>query len=157
MKKITFVSSLLLLILAISSCSRPHVVAGEVQDINGNVIQLADYRGKWIVINYWASWCEPCAKEIPQMNAFFQVHQKLDAVVLGVNYDNLPPAELRKIVKKMGIEYPILAIDPKQLLGIQHVPGLPATYLISPKGILVKSLFGEQTQQGLERAMHLAT
>ncbi len=153
MKAINFFLSLLVLAISISGCSKPHIVAGEVEDINGEIIQLADYRGKWIVINYWASWCEPCAKEIPQLNAFYQAHQGKDAVVLGVNYDGLPMVDLKILVKKMGINYPILTADPKHLIGIEHVPGLPATYLISPEGKLVKSLFGEQTLTSLEKAM----
>jgi len=155
MKLFNLILGLLILSLGLAGCSKPPIIAGEVEDINGNVIQLADYRGKWIIINYWASWCEPCAKEIPQLNAFYQHHQKKDAIVLGVSYDGLPSADLQALVKKMGINYPILTVDPKYKIGIEHVPGLPATYLISPKGHLVKSLFGEQSQASLEKAMHL--
>jgi len=146
---------LMIMMLVLTGCNKSQAIGGEVQDINGNVMQLADYRGKWIVVNYWASWCEPCAKEIPQLNNFYQTHEKHDAIVLGVNYDGLSPANLHALATKMNIKYPILIGDPKVILGIQHVPGLPATYLISPKGKLVKSLFGEQTQASLEKAMGL--
>lgn len=154
MKAINFFLSLLVLAIGMSGCSKPHIVVGEVEDINGNVVQLADYRGKWIVVNYWASWCEPCAKEIPQLNAFYQAHQGRDAIVLGVNYDGLSIVDLKILAKKMAINYPLLTSDPKRIIGIEHVPGLPATYLISPEGKLVKSLFGEQTVTSLEKAMH---
>lgn len=139
----------------VSACNKAPVVAGEVQTLTGNNIKLSDYRGKWIIINYWASWCEPCAKEIPQLNAFYKSHVGKDAIVLGVNYDGLALTKLAELVKKMGIQYPVLTKDPKNLIGVEHIPGLPATYVISPQGKLVQSLYGEQTQLSLEQAIGL--
>lgn len=157
MKLINLFAGLTLLAMGLTACTKQMIVQGEVQDIDGKVIQLADYRGKWLVINYWAAWCGPCAKEIPELNAFYQAHKDHNAVVLGVNYDGLTAGKLHELVKKLNIHYPILATDPKSALGIQHVPGLPATFIVSPEGKLVKTLYGEQSQASLEKATHLTT
>jgi thiol-disulfide isomerase/thioredoxin len=143
--------------LGLVACNKAPVVVGQVQDIAGQTLDFADLRGKWVIVNYWASWCAPCAKEIPELNAFYKDHGKKDAVILGVNYDGLPSNKLQDLVIKMGIAYPVLASDPKAMLGIGQVPGLPASYLISPEGKVVKTLFGEQTQASLAAATGLTS
>lgn len=113
-------------------------------------ISLGSLKGKWVVINYWASWCKPCYKEIPALNAFAKKYKE-KVEVLGVSYDHVEVDQLPAIIKKMGIEFVTLKYDPALKLGIEHVPGLPATYIINPKGKLVKTLLGEQTEKSLAR------
>jgi peroxiredoxin len=142
----------ILLSISLVGCTRSTVTT---KDSNGNVINFADYRGKWIVLNYWASWCKPCKTEIPELNAFYSGHKDLDAVVLGVNYDQVDITQLQQLVKQFVINYPVLSTDPGPALGITSVPGIPASFLINPEGKLVKTLYGEQTQIELEKAMGL--
>jgi len=141
---------LTLLLLALVGCSQP-----ALQDMNGKPIHLSDYKGKWVVINYWASWCHPCQLEIPELNAFYFAHKDKDAVVLGFNYDQVPTAELPALAQRMGVFFPTLATDPASLLGVVSLPGLPISFLIGPDGQLKKTLLGEQTQKTLETAMGL--
>lgn len=124
-----------------------------LRDNNNNVINFADYKGKWIVLNYWSSWCPSCVAEIPELNTFYQKHKDMDAVVLGVNYEGVNPEQLRQIIGQLNIQYPILMTDPAAKFGIQNVPVLPATYLIDPHGKLVKLLLGAQTVNSLEREL----
>ncbi len=139
----------------LTACNRETVVVGQVQDIAGHTFDLAAYRGKWVIINYWASWCAPCTKEIPELNAFYNAHGEKQALILGVNFDGLPSVELQQLVTKMNINYPVLSQDPKALLGIDNIPGLPVSYIISPKGRVVKALYGEQSKASLEAATGL--
>jgi thiol-disulfide isomerase/thioredoxin len=114
---------------------------------------LQDYRGKWVIINYWATWCKPCYQEIAELNAFYAAHQNKDVILLGVNYDHASPEQLPKLIKQIGAKFPMLSIDPAQQLGIKEIAALPTTYLIGPDGKVKKVLLGEQTRKGLEAAL----
>ncbi len=138
-------------IVLITACSEKPLG----KDIHGNTINLSDYQGKWVVLNYWASWCQPCYKEFPELNAFYKAHKNSTAVVLGVNFDNMSNQNLLKFVKQQGIDYPMLSSDPGFALGIMNIKALPATFLISPKGKIVGELFGPKTKSELEYAMNL--
>lgn len=126
-------------------------------DSQGKPIRLSDYRGKWVVINYWSSWCKPCAEEIPELNLFYFAHKDKDAVVLGYNYDHAPPSEIPMLIQRMGVLFPTLMEDPATQLGVISISGLPTSFLIGPDGKLKQTLMGEQTQYSLEQAMGLPT
>jgi thiol-disulfide isomerase/thioredoxin len=148
-----------LFFLTLTACAQNTTL----QTLDGKIFRWSDYRGKWVLINYWASWCAPCRKEIPELNAFYQAHKK-DVVVLGVNYNQemvlgknyaQSLSELHRTVSAVGIQFPVLRTDPAQSLGINEVESIPTTYLIDPNGKLQTPLLGAQTQRDLERIMHL--
>lgn len=124
-------------------------------DIQDKTWRFADYHGKWIIVNYWASWCKPCITEVPELEAFHQAHQQTDAVVLGVNYDFVSPAETAALAQEYGIHYFVLpsASDPREQLGVDPIMVLPSTFIINPEGKVVATLIGEQTQASLEKEM----
>lgn len=124
-------------------------------DSQGHAIRLSDYKGKWVVINYWATWCKPCLQEMPALNALYQGNRK-KIVVLGVSYDQLSNNEIKKIANKMSIEYPMLSTFPLQKLGISHLDVLPITFILNPKGQLVKTLKGPQTKKQFRHALGLS-
>ncbi len=123
--------------------------------ITGEPWRFSDYKGKWIVVNYWASWCKPCITEVPELDAFYQAHKDKDAIVLGVNYDFATAEETALLAEKYGMTYPVLTSDhdPREQLSIEPVMVLPTTFIINPEGKVVATLMGEQTQQSLEREM----
>ncbi len=139
------------LLTILVGCSQP----AEWQDSEGKPIKLSDYRGKWVVINYWSSLCRPCAEEIPELNLFYFAHKDKDAVVLGYNYDHVPSAQIPLLIQRMGVLFPTLITDPSDTFGITSIPGLPMSFLIGPDGKLKQTLLGEQTQYSLEQAMGL--
>ena len=124
-----------------------------LRDINGHSFHFSDLRGKWVFINYWATWCGPCKKEIPQLNQFYESNKQKDVVVFGVNYDQVPSKEIKIMAKNLNIDYPTLALDPAKSLGLGDIPGIPVTFLFDPKGVLVKTLYGEQTTKSLEAVL----
>ena len=77
-------------------------------DLQGNPVKLSDYRGKWVIVNYWATWCPPCLDEIPELSDFHEKHAKTNAVVLGVNYENVDDDYLKSFAAEYFISYPIL-------------------------------------------------
>jgi thiol-disulfide isomerase/thioredoxin len=113
---------------------------------------LSSLQGKWIILNYWASWCAPCYQEVPELNKFAKKYQE-QAMVFGVNRDLVSPQQLSSIVKKMNIQFIILKNDPGIALGINDIPGLPATYIFNDKGKLVKTLLGAQTEASLIKSL----
>lgn len=130
-----------------------NAISAVYTDTEGRSIQLANKSNKWLIINYWASWCKPCYDEIPEINAFYHANKKNKIIVVGVNYDFADQTTLKQLISKMGIQFPVLTTDPASDLSIANIPVLPATYIFSPKGELVKELYGSQTQKHLEEIM----
>jgi thiol-disulfide isomerase/thioredoxin len=144
MKKIIF---LLITIFLLTGCSSKTAHAVLV-DSAGEKIIFSSLQGKWIFINYWATWCHPCMTEIPVFNQFYQAHQK-QVTVLGVNYDGLSSEKLNAIIKKLNINFPVLLNNPAKILNLPDNSVVPTTYVFNPKGKLVKILLGPQTQATL--------
>lgn len=152
--KIRHFMLLLLACLGLSACNRHPIIHVVLHDAAGISYPLNNYPGKWIVINYWASWCEPCYEEIPQLNAFYR-HHHTQVLLFGVNYEHLEARQLAALATKMQISYPVLASDPAAIFAIGDVPNLPATYIINPEGKVVKTLYGKQTEKSLSLALNL--
>ena len=117
-------------------------------------MRLSDYKGKWIVINYWATWCKPCLKEMPALNDLYR-NNKNRLVVLGVSYDKLTNEEINDVVKTRSIQYPMLSKFPMDKFGVARVSILPITFIINPEGKLVKTLKGPQTEAQFRQAIGL--
>ena len=149
-----YLRSILFIILAsflLIACKQKAVLT----DINGNTIDIDQQNTKWIVVNYWASWCEPCLKEIPELNDFYKAHQNINILMVGVNYDQETPATLRAMTTKLKMGYPTTTTDPATLWNLAPVTGLPTTYLISPQGKIQAVLQGGQTHRLLDKKMGL--
>jgi thiol-disulfide isomerase/thioredoxin len=144
-------AAILSLNLLLSGCEQPRTAV--LHPLNGAPISFSSLRGQWVVINYWASWCEPCRREVPEFNEFYHAHQNDNVKIFAVNYDQLPDKQLKELIKNMNIQYTSLETDPASELGLGDIPGLPATFIFSPDGRLVKKLFGEQTEKSLRAAL----
>ena len=159
MMKRILLGIVILATVGLSACSQESTVANSNKTNNvtfttlkNKQFTLKSLKGKWVILNYWASWCKPCHTEIPALNAFAKKHAD-QAIVLGVSYEQAEPDQIPVLVKKMNIKFTTLKYDPGFELGIEHVPGLPATYIINPEGKLVKTLLGEQTEKSLAKAI----
>ena len=135
--------------------------AGEIQfsatDLAGNQYKLSDYKGKWVVVNYWATWCPPCLDEIPELIEFHEQYNKDKAVVLGVSYEEVDKADLTMFIDEYFISYPVLIGDITRPPPFGPLIGLPTTYVISPKGELVYTQVGGVTKDWLEQRLKLKT
>ena len=108
---------------------------------------LASARGHWTVVNYWAEWCKPCIKEIPELNKLASEHAAIR--VFGVNYDGETGELLQQQIDKLGIEFPLLIQDPAEDIGIRRPVVLPTTLILAPDGKLAATLVGPQTLESL--------
>jgi len=119
-------------------------------DTNGKIHHLSDYRGKWVVLNYWATWCPPCLEEIPELEDFYTAHHKRDAVVVGINYEEVDTAYLKSFIEENMISYPVLRADLNRPPVFGRLLGLPTSFIVSPEGKLVKSKVGTVDRAFLE-------
>lgn len=120
--------------------------------LDGSHHKLADYRGRWLLVNYWAEWCEPCRRELPELARFGREHAA-NVAVLGVNFDALPNAELHALTVRLAVPIPVLASDPVPQLPFARPTGLPVTWLIDPDGEVHGPLLGPQTEASLLAAL----
>jgi len=123
----------------------------DIEVYNGSNTNLNKLDGNWIVINYWADWCAPCIKEIPELNEFADDNK--DIFVFTFNFDQLDQEDLEPIAKKFNIQVPSLITHPRDIWGIQTPPAVPATFFINPNGELVLSLFRPQTKDALNNIL----
>ncbi len=121
-------------------------------DLKGKTHSLADYQGKWVIVNYWATWCPPCLEEIPDLVSFYERHlqQGGDVVVLGVNFEDIGQQQLADFVEGQMITYPVLRSEPLASTPLGSVPGLPTTYIIAPDGTPVARQVGPVTGKQLD-------
>jgi len=132
----------LLCLLTLISCQK-----NDIEVFNGSNTNISNLNGNWIVINYWADWCAPCIKEIPELNEFAQENK--DLIVYTFNFDQLEVEDLKPIAKKFDIKVPSLISHPRDIWGIPTPPAVPATFFINPNGEITTSLFRPQTKEDL--------
>ena len=100
----------------------------------GGTGRLADYRGGWVLVNFWASWCDPCRDEAPALEAFRRAHQGGDFTVLGINLDDTTDDALG-FVREYGLTYPQLRDgDGRERRDAYGMTGFPESFLVNPEG-----------------------
>ena len=137
------------LITLFLGCSQPDLLTSE-----NKKVYLDDLKGKWILINYWADWCPPCIKEIPELNKLNSQFGDQVSVFL-FNFDRLEGSELRKQLLKIKAEIPSLISDPQLIYNYDVPDALPVTFIIDKKGKLSMTLKGPQTLEEIKEALNL--
>jgi thiol-disulfide isomerase/thioredoxin len=120
-----------------------------VTTLDGKTFDLAAQRGKWVIVNYWATWCVPCIKEMPDISRFVAAHKNV--VAIGLAYEDSEPADIKAFLAKHPVVYPIAQVTLEQPPKDFDEPrGLPTTYLIGPDGKVAKHIVGPVTEASLE-------
>jgi thiol-disulfide isomerase/thioredoxin len=119
--------------------------------LDGENYRWQNLQGKWVVINYFAEWCAPCLREIPQLNQFYQ-QNKDQLAMFAVSFDLLSQEQLMGIKSKYEIQFPVIASFAAQM-PMAPPQNLPVTFLIHPDGSVAKQLFGEQSAASLSAAL----
>jgi thiol-disulfide isomerase/thioredoxin len=121
-----------------------------VTTIEGKSFDLAEHRGKWVVINWWATWCVPCIRELPEISAFVAAHED-EVVAIGLAFDDSDRADIVEFLKKRPVGFPVAQVDPLDPPTNFDPPlGLPNTLVIAPDGKRAKSFLGPITAKDLE-------
>ncbi len=124
----------------------------EVGTLDGKPFTLAEHRGKWVIVNFWATWCAPCIAEMPELSAF--VDSRHDVVAIGLAYEDTDRQEIVDFLKERPVSYAIAQLDvsdpPKDFATPR---GLPTTYLIAPDGTVARHFLGPITGKDLAEAI----
>ena len=108
---------------------------------NEKIVNLKDFSGRFVLLNFWATWCSPCLKEMPDFEEVYQQigQEKLVVLAIGMGEDTL---KISKFTEKYGFSYPLVA-DPKmEITNLYGVKNIPVTYLIDPEGLVLGRALG---------------
>ena len=140
---------ILLIFCSFSAAAEP--VDFELPGLDGKTYRLSDFRGKWVLVNYWATWCPPCREELPELEIFYNNHKDEDAVVIGVAMESIKLERLQKFVDKQFLSFPILISEPAARSELGGIPGLPTSFLVDPEGEVVARQVGPVTADDVEQ------
>jgi len=152
MKKIFFII-LLLSASLFSAYAADQVKNFSFYDLEGKTHQFNEYRGKWVLVNYWATYCPPCRAEIPDIERFLQ-DNKDGVVVLGFDAGSTNDAGIKAFQKEMGISYPLIPVQDSTLFAFGEIRGIPTSFLISPEGNVLNKTVGIITYDDLDYFVH---
>lgn len=132
-----------------AATERPQLI---VQTLDGKTFNLAAERGRWVIVNFWATWCRPCIEEMPAISKFVASHK--DVTAIGLAWDNSPRADVVKFAKKHPVDYPLAQVPTDRAPGGFAAPlGLPMTYLVAPDGRIAKPFIGPVNEKMLAQAI----
>jgi thiol-disulfide isomerase/thioredoxin len=137
----------------------------ELTTLDGKTLKLSDYRGRAVLLNFWATWCGPCKIEMPWFVELNQKYASQGLTILGVAMDDSGQAEIARFAKEMGVNYPILIGKEKVGDAYGGVPGLPTTFYIDRNGKILDRVVGivgrseieAQIQKALATGQGIAT
>jgi peroxiredoxin len=125
----------------------------------GEKIDVSQFRGNVILLNFWATWCGPCRQEIPGLNELYRQFKKNGLVVVGISLDRGDPREVQKLLEKYGIEYINLMGNEGILEAFSNIPdlggiqGIPTTFLIDRKGQICRRFLGFTEKRVFDEAV----
>ncbi len=127
----------------------PTPIALEVDTLDHGRYDLAAQRGRWVVVNYWATWCAPCRKEMPELDALHR--EREDVEVLGLAFEEIEVDDMRMFLNERPVSYPIAIVDVYAPPAAFDVPrGMPMTYLLNPEGHIAHRWLGPVTKAEIE-------
>lgn len=127
-----------------------YAVDFSLEDMQGRIHRLTDYRGKWVLVNFWATWCPPCLSEIPELINLHDAHKERDLVVIGISMDSGSGRKVADFAVAHGISYPVVLGNRKIAAQIGKLEVLPTSYLYAPNGEQVSHQTGEVTRESVE-------
>ena len=120
-----------------------------LQQLHGEAVSVSDFRPNWVVLNYWATWCGPCRKEIPDLSELHEARD--DIIVLGLAFEDTDMETFDEFLEEYSPSYPILLVDvyaPPEPFGAPRA--LPTTIILDPEGYAVKTFLGPVTRESIE-------
>lgn len=141
----------------------PTIAAGQIgsrlpefrtKDLEGRDISSGDLTGKVVLIDFWATWCQPCKREMPGYEKLLERYGAQGLVVLGFKFDVMADTENPvKFAKRLGVKYPLAVASPEIREGFGGIDGLPTTMLYDRKGVLRMKVIGFEYTETIEKAL----
>ena len=131
--------------------------AFSLEGLNGQNVRLSDFKGRVVLVNFWASWCPPCRMEIPEFEKVYKAYMNKGFTIIGIATDNVPPL----FIKQMGMTYPLAMADDQVISNYGNISGIPTSFLISRDGRIIKKVmgiyFGRDLRHDLQSALRKTT
>lgn len=116
----------------------------KLKDLNGKEVSLSDYKGKKVLLNFWATWCSPCKAEMPEMEALYQQTKDSDLVILAVNLDE-DKDTVQKFISSNKYNFPVL-LDTENIVASKYqIVSIPTSFFIDKEGNIVDKHIGPMT------------
>ena len=128
-------------------------LAFKLTDTNGNIYTEKNTRGKYLVVNFWATWCTPCLKEIPALVKFYNENSG-HVEILGLDFEPVDLPVIDDFTERFSINYPLVLFDKNnetEFTNFGEIVGMPTTLIYSPEGELLQTFMGEITIEDLDK------
>ncbi len=153
-------AALVALLLAIQPSAAPAksearkpAPAWELKDVEGKVVKLSDFKGRVVILDFWATWCPPCRAEIPGFVALQKQYGEKGLTIIGVSLDEKGPKVVKPFMKKYSINYPIVMGDTKTQNAYGGIEGIPTTFVIDGDGMIVSKHVGFAEKSVFEKEL----
>jgi peroxiredoxin len=130
--------------------SVPEPPSFSLKDLDGKVVRLSDFRGKPVVIDFWATWCQPCRASLPHLNALHQRYNERGLVVLGLSVDDGGPLRVRRFADHLGLKFRLAMADEQVLDEFGPIRSIPTTFFIDKKGQIARRVVGYIDEETME-------
>lgn len=121
-------------------------------DMNGEEHRLSDYKGEGIFLNFWGTWCKPCATEMPAMDNQYSIYKDQGVQTLAINIGE-SDLKVNSFAKRYGLSFPIAIDRNKNVMELYNIDPLPTTFLINPDGRIEKIIKGQMTEKDIANFM----
>ncbi len=125
----------------------------DLENFAGGRVRLSDHRDKVVLVNFWATWCPPCVKEVPDFVELYGKYRERGLVILGISVDHNPGAVLPAFIERHKVNYPILLDDGKVAGDYGGITGIPTTFLIDREGMIRGRHVGYRPKRVFEEAI----
>lgn len=143
--------AMLFVVFAMLTTSAYAATGFNFKDMDGKTHTLADYKGRWVLVNLWATWCPPCLEEIPDLILLHDKRKNKDFAVIGIAVDYRSAGSVKKFAEDNLISYPLVLGDDAVIEQFGSADVLPTSYLYNPQGQLVKIHRGLITRATIEK------
>lgn len=156
---VVFASAVALLALALAAHSKAAedalsgkpAPAWKLKDVNGKTVQLADFKGKVVILDFWATWCGPCKIEIPSFVALQKQYHDQGLQVIGLSVDQGGPSVVKQFIPKLGINYPVVMANQEVQADYGNIQAIPTTFIINRQGVIVAKHVGVTQKAEFEK------
>ena len=122
----------------------------QLPGLTGGELTLEDYKGKYVLLNFWATWCPPCLEEMPSMETIHQEYKDKNFTVVAISSDEGGKADIDPFIDKLGVTFPILMDSDKAVSSVYGAVNLPLSFVLNPEGMVIAGSEGARDWESEE-------